>query len=423
MKDIHLEGFRHIEVTSFANSHTAAILEKCRRFGDYAEKVRTIGLNQVQYRLELLGPLDHEVLVRDPFSGEPRRMICFDSNSYLGMHLHPAVRASVHKAIDDVGYGTPSAQVLGGTKRYLSALEDELASLHRREAALVFPSGYQANIGILTGLLRRSDAVIHDVFSHASLQDGCHWSGAEVIRYPHNDLEALDRILSVYPGRGRMVVTDGIFSMHGDLAPLPDLIALCRRHDAVLMVDDAHSLGILGANGEGIEEHFGLIGEIKLLMGTFSKAPGSMGGYLVAEKPVVDYLRYISHPALFTASLPAPICAGVTTALRVMREEPEHRHRLWEATRRLWKGLADAGFKLRPLESPIIPVQIGPAELLAPLSVALFEAGIKAGVVQYPAVPRGESILRLSVCSRHTDTEIDRVVEILGEIGRRLDLL
>jgi 8-amino-7-oxononanoate synthase len=423
MKDIHLEGFRHIEVTSFANSHTPAILEKCRRFHDYAEEVRTIGLNQVQYRLELLGPLDHEVLVRDPFSGEPRRMICLDSNSYLGMHLHPQVRAAVHKAIDDAGYGTPSAQVLGGNNRYLRALEEELASLHRREAALVFPSGYQANIGILTGLLRRSDAVIHDVFSHASLQDGCHWSGAEVVRYPHKDLEALERILSTQPGRGRMVVTDGLFSMHGDLAPLPDLIALCQRRDAVLMVDDAHSLGILGAHGEGIEEHFGVIGKVDLLMGTFSKAPGSMGGYLVGEKDVIDYLRYIAHPALFTASLPAPICAGVTTALRVMREEPEHRHRLWEATHRLWKGLADAGLKLRPLESPIIPVHIGPAELLAPLSVALFEAGIKAGVVQYPAVPRGESILRLSVCSRHTDAEIDRVVDALGEIGRRLGLL
>lgn len=397
------------------------LFEKCRRFHDFADRARALGLYQSRYRLVLRSPLDHRITVVDPFSGKDRQMICFDSNSYLGLHLHPRVKAAVKQAVDTMGIGTPSAQVLGGTNRFLVELEELLCLLHDRDEALVFPSGYQANIGILTGLLRQGDAVFADEFAHASIHDGCRYSGAAVHRYPHRDVEVLDTLLTQQAPEegGMLIVTDGLFSMHGDLAPLPELREVADRHRARLMVDDAHSLGIIGATGKGIEEHFAMEGSVDVFMGTFSKAPGAIGGYVCGDAAVIEYLRFFAHGSTFTAALPAATCAGLAEALRVMHDEPEHRERLWANARRLWQGLHQAGLRVRPLESPIVVVTLGAETVAQAWGRDLFEAGIKCGVVEFPAVLQGESILRMTVNARHTQDDIDYAVEVLAALGRR----
>jgi glycine C-acetyltransferase len=412
-------------LASFQDSETPDLFNKARRFYDFKTQVEAVGFYQVLYRIQLTSPLDHRITVVDPFTGGDKEMICFDSNSYLGLHLHPRVNEAVRTAVDAMGYGTASAQVLGGTNRYLLELEEIVAAAHDREACLVFPSGYQANVGILTGLLRPGDLVAADEYSHASLQDGCRYSRATFKRYRHRDMDDLALILDQHAARARgvLVASDGVFSMHGDLAPLPQMRELCDRHGARLYIDDAHGTGVIGATGKGVEEHFGLQGSADVMMGTFSKAPGAAGGYVCSDPEIVDYLRFFSHGALFTAALPAHTCAGVAEAFRVMNDEPWHRRRLRENTQRMWQGLRSVGLELGELASPILAVQVGDENKLPPLAVELFTAGIKAGMGQYPAVPKGESILRFTMNARHTEEDIDRTIEVLADLGERHGLL
>jgi 8-amino-7-oxononanoate synthase len=402
------------------------LLEKCRRFHVFVALAKDAGIYDSQYRVTLDGPLDHRIRVANPFTGREQEMVCFDSNSYLGLHLHPRVNAAVQSALARYGYGTPSAQVLGGTNRALRELEETVAAFHGRRAAIVFPSGYAANIGTLTALLRRDDFVAWDRFAHASIQDGCRFSGARAGgSFAHACPSDLRRLLARDSAgcQGKLVVSDGVFSMHGSLAPLPELRKLADEYGAHLMLDEAHSVGVIGATGRGLEEHFGLPGRVDVLMGTFSKAPGALGGYVCGSAELISYLRFFARAGLFTASLPAATCAGLVEAFHVMVEEPEHRERLWRNARRLWTGLRQVGFQTRTLESPILALEVGEDWRLWAVARELFDAGIKVGSASYPAVPRGGSLLRLTVNARHTDEDIDRNVEVLATVGTRHGLL
>jgi len=413
-------------LAGFRRGAGGELFEKCRDFRAFTDELRAHGFFQAQYRVTLEGPLDHAVRVRDPFTGRTRRMLCFDSNSYLGLHLHPQVVGAVRRVLRRTGYGTPSAQVLGGTNRWLRELEETITAFYDRADTIVFPTGYAANVGALTGLLGPEDLVVRDRFSHASVHDGCRWSGARLGgTYAHLDVADCERLLvrDAPRAEGRLVVTDGVFSMHGRLAPLPGLVAAARRHGARLMVDEAHSLGVVGATGRGLEEHFGRPGSIDVLMGTFSKSPGSLGGYVTGARDLVEYLRFFARSSMFTASLPAPICAGVTEAFRVMATEPVHRARLWANARRLHGLLAGGGLSVAPLESPILPIFLGDEKLLWTFSRELFGRGVKCGSVSFPAVPRGESILRLTVNARHRPEELDRAAEVIVSLGRRFGIL
>jgi glycine C-acetyltransferase len=401
------------------------LFDKCSRFRGFTQQLKRDGCFQAQYRVVLEGPLDHVIRVRDPFSGAVREMLCFDSNSYLGLHLDPRVTAAVRRVLDVTGYGTPSAQVLGGTNRWLRELEDAISAFYGREDTIVFPTGYGANVGALTGLLGPDDLVAVDRLSHASIHDGCRWSGARFGGvYAHVDLAGLDRLLArdAAAAQGRLVVTDGVFSMHGTVAPLPGLRAIASRHGARLMVDEAHSLGVFGERGRGLEEHFNVPGAIDVLMGTFSKAPGAIGGYVTGRADVVEYLRFFARASLFTASLPAPLCAGITEAIRIIDREPERRLELWSNARYLHGRLDEAGLPVPPRESPILTVFMGDERLLWAASRELFSAGLKCGNVCHPAVPRGEGILRLTLNARHTREELDRAAELLIGLARRYDL-
>jgi 8-amino-7-oxononanoate synthase len=419
-----LSGVAARSLSEFERSESADLFEKCGRFSAWLEDFRKLGALQTMYRVALEGPLDHRILVRDPVTHEKRELICFDSNSYLGLHLHPRVVAAIHRAVDEMGGGTPSAQLLGGTNRYLLELENEVAAFHEREATLVYPSGYQANVGILTGLLREDDLVVVDEYSHASIHDGARFTGCRTARYRHNDMADLDRVLARLgpEARGTLVVTDGLFSMHGDLAPLPELREISRQHGARLMVDEAHATGIIGEKGFGLEEYFGMRGAIDVLMGTFSKAPGAAGGYVCGERSVIDYLRFFSRPSIFTATLPAPTCAGLTEAFRVMRSEPEHTDRLWANAERMYSGLKALDLEIGDRPSPILTVGIGHERIQPLLAVELFRAGLKCGLARYPAVPRGHAILRLTMNARHTAAEIDRTLEVIADLAERYEL-
>jgi 8-amino-7-oxononanoate synthase len=411
-------------LSDFERSETTDLFDKSRRFLGWLDQFDQLGVLQTMYRASLQGPLDHRIRVRDRATGAERELICFDSNSYLGLHLHPRVVAATHRALDEMGYGTPSAQLLGGTNRWLIALEEEVAAFHDREAALVYPSGYQANIGILSGLLRDDDLLVVDTSSHASIHDGARFAGCLTAHFRHNDITDLEDVLKrkAPQARGVLVAADGLFSMHGDLAPLPAIRDVARRYGARVMIDEAHSTGILGATGRGLEEHFGTAGAVDVLMGTFSKAPGSVGGYVCGDRALVEYLRYFSRPSIFTATLPAAICAGLVEAFRVMREEPQHRHRLWANAQRMWSGLKALGLDIGERPSPILTVGIGHESKQPLLAVELYRAGLKCGLARYPAVPHGHAILRLTMNARHTDDDIDRALEILGAVAERHDL-
>ena len=407
-------------IASYRKGRSNDLLARCREFSAMLDALRAEGDYPTQYRLELLGPLDHEIVVRDPHTSRPKRLVCFDSNSYLGLHLHPRVVAAAHRALDEAGAGTPSAPLLSGTSRWLRELEDVVAAFHGREAALVFPSGYAANVGILTGLLRPDDLAVRDRYVHASLHDGCRFSGARGGVYAHRDAGSAARALARDDGRGgKLLVTDGVFSMHGSVAPLPGLAAVARDAGALLMVDEAHATGVVGATGRGTEELFGLRGRIDVLMGTFSKAAGAAGGYVAGSRDLVDYLRFFARSAVFTASLPAPVSAAVAEAFRLMDEDPAPRERLRRNARRFTASLEALGVAPLATGTPIVAVRVGSQATLLRAGRELYDAGIRCGSVSYPAVPADSCLLRFTVNARHTDEELDRTAETLARVAAR----
>lgn len=405
----------------FYDSDAPDLFDKCTAFQGAVVNLEKRHLFQALYRVTLTSGLDNRISIFNPITRREEEMICFDSNSYLGLHKHPRVIDATKKVLEKVGYGTPSAQLLGGTNRYLRELEETVSAYHEREDAIIFPSGYAANIGTLTALLRSSDIVVRDIFSHASIHDGigaCRTKLSKV--YPHNNMVALEKILARQAAnpevRGKLVVTDGVFSMHGVLANLPKLVELKNSYNAKLMIDDAHGAGVIGPRGRGIEDHFNLIGSADILMGTFSKTPGTIGGYVCADKAVIDYLRFFARSAVFTASLPAAICAGVSEAFRVMDEEPEHRERLWENVHRFVHMLRDIGLHVPDPQSAIITIFVGSDKHLWHMSRELFDSGIKCGNVAAPAVPKDQTILRFTVNARHTMQDLERTREVLARV-------
>lgn len=425
----HLENFistvnsEERTLLNYYRKDSPDLFEKCRAFYEMVQDHQQKQLFQRMYRVTLVGPLDHTIQVFNPITQKVEEFLCFDSNSYLGLHLHPRVLERVKHVLGEVGYGTPSAQLLCGTNRYLRELEETISQFHNREDALVFPSGYSTNTGILNGLVRKNDLVASDRFCHASIQDACR-SLSQTVLFPHGDMKALDEILAKATNKGgKLIATDGLFSMHGVLADLPKLLEIARRHGAKLLVDEAHSTGVIGPTGKGLEEHFGLEGSIDVLMGTFSKALGTSGGYVTGSKELIYYLRFFANSGLFTASLPAHLCAGLTEGYRILEQEPEHRERLWNNIRYFTQCLQQAGFCIENTHSPIVTIPVGSEKRLWALSCNLFDQRLKCGNVVYPAVPKGEAILRLTLNARHTKEDLDRAVEILTSVGKAHDIL
>jgi glycine C-acetyltransferase len=414
-------------IDKFYNQPSPDLFAKCDSFREWVDDMRDRGLYQRLFRVTVMSGMNNRMVVFDPVQRRERPMLCFDSNSYLCLHEHPRVLERVQSVMRQVGYGSPSAQLLGGTHRYLRELEAELSAFHGREDTIVFPTGFAANAGIISALVRKNDALLRDRLAHASIQEACRGSAARFNRvFRHNDVASVERFLQKADAAGcdgKLIITDGVFSMHGRIAPLPELAQLAKRYAAKLMIDDAHGLGVIGPTGGGIEEHFNMPGSIDVMMGTLSKTIGALGGYVSGSRSLIYYLRFFAPSAMFTTSTPAAWCAGMIEALRIIREEPEHHQRLWHNIRFFVPALREAGFIVPDPQSPIVTVFMGADALMYEVSRELFDLGIKCSSVAYPAVPKDQSILRLVLTSKHTQEDLTVTLERLTTLGRKYGIL
>ena len=386
------------------------VLAKCGEFTT-ARELRAVGL--YPYFLRIEESRDTEVVI------DGCRKVMVGSNNYMGLTHDPRILEAAKRALERYGSGNTGSRFLNGNLDLHDKLEEQLADFVGKEAALVFSTGYQTNLGALGALVGRNDTVFLDKLDHACIQDGARLGFGDTQRFRHADLDHLDKLLtSTDTDRGKLVVVDGVYSMEGDIADLPSLVRLAKRHDAALMVDDAHSLGVLGPTGAGTAEHFGLTDEVDLITGTFSKSLASIGGFVAGRAHVIDYLRNTARALIFSASMPPASVATVLRALEIIREEPERRERLWANTRKMRDGLAAAGFDIGPTETPIIPILIGPMEKTFRVWRSLFEAGVFANPVVPPAVPEGSCRLRTSYMATHTDDQLDFVLEAITRIGQ-----
>ncbi len=352
-----------------------------------------------------------------------REVVLLCSNDYLGLAQAPSLKEAAIEALERWGAGAPASRSIAGSLLIHRELEAELAELKATEAALLFSTGYMANMGLLTTLVGEGDLILSDQYNHASIVDGCRLSRAEVWVYRHRDPNHLEDLLRRARHRRRLVVTDGVFSMEGDIAPLPHLRELCDRYGAILMVDDAHATGVLGPQGRGTAEHFGMLGQVEVQMGTLGKALGLVGAFVAGEQVLIDFLINRARTFMYTTAPPPPLVGMVLEALRLMKAEAWRRERLWENTRRLRKGLQEMGFDTLNSSTPIIPVLVGDDRLVMEFSRRLLERGIYVQGIRPPTVPEGSARLRLSVSAAHTPEDIDLALEAMGEVGRDLGLI
>jgi len=390
------------------------IFTKCGEFTD-ARLAQAAGL--YPYFLPLEDTEGTEVVING------RRILMIGSNNYLGLTTDPRVRQASIEAVKRYGTSCTGSRFLNGTLKLHQDLEQRLAAFVAKPAALVFSTGYQVNVGTISCLVGRGDVVIADKDDHASIVDGCLLALGELRRFNHNDLPHLERVLAgLDPKVGRMIVVDGVFSMGGDLAPLPELVSIGKQHGARIMVDDAHSLGVMG-RGRGTAAHFGLTDQVDLIMGTFSKSFASLGGFIAGDDEVVHYIQHHARSLIFSASMPASNVAAVLAAVDIMETEPERVDRLWAVTERMRAGLTAMGFDMGPSVTPIIPIRTGDQATTILAWKRCFDAGLYTNAVLAPAVPPDECLLRTSYMATHTDEQIDRALNILGEVGRELGLI
>ncbi|MEO9037431.1 MAG: pyridoxal phosphate-dependent aminotransferase family protein [Gemmatimonadaceae bacterium] len=363
-------------------------------------------------------PIEESTATEARIGGEWKIMV--GSNNYLGLTHHPRILEAARNALTRFGSGATGSRFLNGTLTLHYELEARLAEFFHKEAALVFTTGYQANVGVLSALVGRDDHVFIDRQDHASIVDGARLSYGRFHRYAHNDAAALREQLACVPqASGKLVVTDGVFSMEGTIADLPSLVAVAKEHDSAILVDEAHSVGVCGPTGAGTVEQFGLSDQVDLIMGTFSKSLASVGGVVAGPESVIYWLRHHSRPLIYTASMPPASVAGVLAALDVMRDEPERRERLWANTRRVADGLKFLGFDVGKTETPIIPVLMGEIMAVGFAWRALFDAGVFTHPIVPPAVPSNSCRIRVSMSAEHSDEQVDRVLAAFERLARK----
>jgi glycine C-acetyltransferase len=353
-----------------------------------------------------------------------KEVIQLSSNNYLGLTTHPRLKQAALEGVERFGAGTGSVRTIAGTFSMHEDFEKRLAEFKHTEAALVFQSGFTANVGVISSILTEEDVVISDALNHASIIDGIRLTKAQRRIYRHADLDDLEAALKeTQSARKRLVVTDGVFSMDGDIAPLPDIVELAEKYDALIMVDDAHASGVLGKNGRGTVDHFGLHGRVHIQVGTLSKAIGVLGGYVAGPKVLRDYLIHRARPFLFSTSHPPAVTAACQAALDVLLEEPELIDRLWDNTRFFKQGLESLGFNTGKSETPITPVIVGEGAKAMALSDALFEEGVYAQGIAYPTVPKGEARVRTIVTAQHTKEDLEQALHAFEKAGKKLGII
>ena len=367
--------------------------------------------------------LESESAAASRFDG--KEVINLASNNYLGLTTHPKLREAALEAVRRYGVGSGAVRTICGTMTLHMELEERIAAFKNVEACVVFQSGFAANAGTVSAILTPDDHIVSDELNHASIIDGCRLSKAKIHVFPHKDVAAAGRILAELdgaPGR-KLLISDGVFSMDGDIGPLPGLADEAERHGAVMMVDDAHSSGVLGRAGRGTIDHFGLHGRVDIQVGTLSKAIGVLGGYVCGSRNLIEFLYHRARPFLFSTSHPPAVAAACLAAFDVLEAEPERIANLWENTRYFKQGLVSAGFNTGLSETPITPVMVGDAALAHRYSRALFEEGVLATGIGYPTVPQGKARIRTIVAATHTRAQLDRALEVFRSVGKRLGIV
>ncbi len=388
---------------------------KCFEFDD-AEKIRRMGL----YPFFRVIESGQDPVVR--MNGQ--RVIMLGSNNYLGLTNHPEIKAAAARALETYGTGTAGSRFLNGTLDIHVELEEKLALFMHRESAVTFPTGFGVNLGVISGLIGRKDVVILDNLDHACILDGARLSFGRALKYAHNDMDALEeRLRSVGDDRAAMIVVDGVFSMEGDLADLPRIVELKKKFGVRLMVDDAHGIGVMGENGRGTSEHFGVEDETDLVMGTFSKALATVGGFVAGEKTVIDFIKHNARSLMFSAA-PAPASvASVIKALEIIEREPERRRDLWENTNYMKREFTGMGYDTGNSASPVIPLLVGEDMTAFKMTFRLQEEGVFANPVVSPGVPPGRAMMRTSYMATHTRDHLDRALEIFRKVGREMGVI
>jgi 8-amino-7-oxononanoate synthase len=405
---------RLVQDSQMAINKLPDIFDKCLKF-DKAKSLISHGL--YPFFRTIQSAQDPEVVL------DGKRMIMVGSNNYLGLTNHPKVKEAAIEAIRKYGTGCAGSRFLNGTLDIHVQLEEKLARFMRKDAALIFSTGFQVNLGVISALVGKDDIVIIDKMDHASIIDGCRLSFGEIKKFRHNDMGDLERLLKEYENTEKMIIIDGVFSMEGDIAKLPEIVSLAHKYGARMMVDDAHGIGVLGKTGRGTAEHFGIEDEVDLIMGTYSKSLASIGGFISGDADVIHYIKHLARSLIFSASPPPASVAAVSAAIDIIENEPERRERLWQNTTKMLYGLKDLGFKVGNSETPIIPVIVGDDEKAFLMAVMLQEEGVFANVAVTPAVPNGMALIRTSYMATHTDEHLDIVLTAFKKVGKKLGII
>ena len=391
------------------------LFDKVKNFKT-AARLRELGV--YPYFRTISSAQDTEVII------DNKKVLMLGSNSYLGLTNHPRIKEATKAAVEKYGTGCAGSRFLNGTLDIHLELEAALAKLVNKEAVLLYSTGFQVNLGVISALVGKGEYVLGDKSNHASIVEGCLLAQGKFLRFAHKDMAALEnRLQSLEPKTGKLIVVDGVFSMEGDIIPLPELCRIAARHGAAVMVDDAHSIGVLGKNGTGTASHFGLTDQVHLIMGTFSKSLASLGGFIASDALTVDYLKHHSRSLIFSASMSPANAAAVLAAVKIMVQEPERIAQLWRNTTRMKQGLLDLGFDLGDSETPILPVYCRDLMVAFNLCKRLQEEGVFVNPVVSPAVPPGQELMRISLMATHTDKQIDFALDKLSKVGKELDLI
>ncbi|MFL9653707.1 aminotransferase class I/II-fold pyridoxal phosphate-dependent enzyme [Streptomyces sp. PB17] len=418
------DGWDHRSMKDFTEQRDADLFAKTRSFAGYLRSREKDRL--YWYGMPLHSQCGNRAVIFDELEGREREFLMFASNNYLGLANHPSVIEAVVDATRTFGATHTGSRFIGGTNMLHKELERRLAAFKQRPACIVYPGGYSANLGAISALVKSYDTLVVDRLNHMSIVDGARLSGAVRKIYRHNDMADLERILSRSAAEGtggRLIVADGVFSMHGDVCDLPEIVRLAKEYDARVMIDDAHATGVLGVRGSGTAEHFGLKGEVDLELGTMSKSLAGMGGFVVGEEEVVEYLRYYSNSYVFAANIPAGVAAGLIASIDVIESEPERLKRLWTNIGTLRDRLLDAGFDLEHSESAILPIVIGDERRAMEMGRAVRARGLFCQTVVYPGVPLGDARLRVSVTCEHTPRDLELAAEIFVDAARETGVL
>jgi len=391
------------------------VFDKCPKLVERVRDLRSTGSYYFFRKLE--SPQDSEVVVNG------RRVIMAGSNNYLGLTSHPRVKEAAIKAIERFGSGCAGSRWLNGNLEIHEELESKLARFFRKEAAVVFATGYQTCVGTISALVGRNDVTVLDKYDHASILDGCRLSFGQMKKFRHNDPDDLERVLKAHEGKGKLIVVDGVFSMEGDIVDLPVIVRLAKTYGARLMIDDAHGIGVLGKTGRGTAEHFGLEDEVDLILGTYSKSLAAIGGFVVGPHEVIEFIKHAARSLMFSASLAPPMVASASTALDIIEDHPELITQLWKNTRKMLAGFKELGFDIGMSETPIIPIIIGDTEKVYRMCELLFNDGIFVNPVANPAVPPGREMLRTSYMATHTEKQLDHVLSAFEKVGKQLGVI